>query len=120
MGEVKISNKNLGCFVGAGARVVEKQEKKVIASSLRTLEVGGREKCIDFGLLQIGDRLRSAFFERYRTDFPAPSEMLWAAQPHKAGQRMDGCQPLVPGRNRAIPAVFKISKEPSYAVGENV
>jgi hypothetical protein len=33
---------------------------------------------------------------------------------------VDRCQPLVPGRNRAIPAVFKISKEPPYGIGGNV
>jgi hypothetical protein len=114
MGKVKITNKNLGGFVGAGARVVEEQEKKVIASPLRTLEVGGREECFDFRLLQIRDRRLSAFLERYGTDLSAPSEMLGAMEGNKSGQRVDSRQSLVPGRNRAVSVALKINEESSH------
>jgi hypothetical protein len=83
---------------------------------LRTPEVRGCKECIDFGLLQVGDRLLSAFLEGYGTDLSAPSEMLRAMQGHKTGQRVDGRQALVPGRNRALSAVLKINKEPSHGV----
>jgi hypothetical protein len=114
MGKVQISDQNLGCFVGTGASVVEEQEKKVIAAPLRILEVCRPEQGLNFGLLEIGDGLLSAFLEGYRADLSAPSDILGAVQCHKTGQRVDGCQTLVPSRNRALPAVLKISKELSH------
>ncbi len=54
---------DLGSFVSACARVIEEQEKKVIALPLRTLEVGGPKERIPFRLLQIGDGLLSALLE---------------------------------------------------------
>ena len=86
MCKVEISNEDLGGFVGARAGVVKEQEKKMIALPLRTLEVGGREECIDFGLLQINAGRLGAFLERYDADFFAPSDMFGAVQGHEAGK----------------------------------
>jgi hypothetical protein len=91
VGEVEIPDQDLGSFVGAGACVVEEQEKKVIAPALRALEIGGREKRIYFGLLQINAGRLGAFLERYKTDFFAPSDMFRAVQGHEVGQGVDGC-----------------------------
>jgi hypothetical protein len=65
VGEVEVSNEDLCGFVGTCAGVVEEQKKKVIALSLRTLEVGGREEGVDFSLFQIRGGYLRAFLERY-------------------------------------------------------
>ncbi len=73
MGKVQVSHQYMGGFIRTGPGVVKEQKKEVIASPLRTPEVRGREECVDFGLLQIGDGRLSAFLEGYGTDFSAPS-----------------------------------------------
>jgi hypothetical protein len=107
----------MGGFIRAAPGVVKEQKKEVIASPLRTPEVRGPEKCVDFGLLQIGDGRLSAFLEGYGTDFSAPSEMLGTMQGHKASHRVDGRQALVPRGDGAVPALLQMKKKQPHPVG---
>jgi hypothetical protein len=120
MCEVEVSNEGLCSFVGTCACVVEEQEEKVIALPLRSLEVGGREEDIDFSLFQISAGCLRAFLERYEADFLTPSDVLGAVQGHEAGQRVEGCQALVPCRNGAAPALLQMKKEHPHQVGRYV
>ena len=117
MCEVEVFNEDLCGFVGARACVVKEQEKKMIALPLRTLEVWGCEECIYFGLLQINAGRLCAFLKRYDADLFAPSDMFGAVQGHEAGQRVEGCQALVPCRNGAAPALLQMKKEHPHPVG---
>jgi hypothetical protein len=109
--EIEVTNEDLGNFISACTSIVEKQEKKMIPSALRALGVGGSEESIHFRLFQIGDWSLGAFLERYDADLLAPGDMLGAVQAHKASQRVDCSQALIPRRNGATPAVLKIKKE---------
>jgi hypothetical protein len=117
VGQVQVSYQYLGGFIRSGPGVVKEQKKEVIASPLRTPEVRGREECVDFGLLQIGDRRLSAFLEGYGTDFSAPSEMLGTMQGHKTSQRVDSRQSLVPRGDGTVPALLQMQKEQPYQFG---
>ena len=86
MGKVEISHQDLGSFIRPRAGVVKEQEKDVIASALRALDVGSRKERIDLGLLQIGYGCLSALLEGYGADLSTPSEMLGAMEAHKTGQ----------------------------------
>jgi len=120
VGKVQVSHQYLGGFIRTDSGVVKEQKKEVIASPLRTPEVRGREECVDFGLLQIGDRRLSAFLEGYGTDFSAPSEMLGTMQGDKTSQRVDGRQALVPRGYGAVPALLQMKKEQSHQIGGHV
>jgi len=109
--EVEVPNEDLGRFVGAGARVIEEQEKKAIALSLRSIKVRGHKERIHFSFLQINAGPLRAFLERYNADFFAPGDMFGTVRGHEAGQGMNGCQALVPSRNGTAPALLQMTKE---------
>ena len=58
-----------------------------------------------------GSECLRVFLERYEADFLTPCDVLGAVQGHEAGERMEGCQALVPCRNSAAPTLLQMKEE---------
>ena len=118
--QVEFANEQLCGFLGAGPRVVQKQQQSVVAVALGGFAVRGSQKCIHLRFIQIRDYCLVGFLEGNGTDLTAPVNMFRIVLSDEARQSMNRGQPLVASGNRTLPRLFQVGQEAPHQVRRQI
>src|SRR5256885_541985 len=92
----------------------------MISGSDPSVGVGRVEQRVDLVLFQVTDGNAGRAFEHNRTYSGAPWQVLRRSLRDERRQRVDCCQPLIPGRNAAPSDLFDVAHELSHQVRTDV
>src|SRR5207237_9824898 len=104
---IQFADEQLCGFLGASSGVVEKQQQRVVATTLSGLTVRGAEERIHLRLVQRGDDRLGGLFKRDGADLTTPGNVLRTMLADEASQRMNRRQALVGGGNRTLSGLFQ-------------
>jgi hypothetical protein len=91
----QIGDAEIGGFTGARARVVEEEQKCIVALPVYGCSIRRGQQRLDLMFIEVGHQLSHRLFERYRSHLSRPCHMLWTMFCDKPCQCMDRCQSLI-------------------------
>src|ERR1035438_4508313 len=114
--QVQFADEQLRGLMRARTGVVQKQQQRVISTSLIGCSVRGAKKSVHMRLFQVRQQSLAGFFERDGTNLATPSDMFWAVLSDKPGQGMNRSQALVAGWNGTSSGLFQVRQEEAHHI----
>jgi hypothetical protein len=116
----QISDTEISRFTGARARVVEEQQKCIVALPVCGCSIRRGQQRLDLMFIEVAHQFSHRLFEGYRSHLARPCHMLWTMFCDEPCQCMDRCQPLIASADTHLANLFKMGEENSYSICRDV